>query len=56
MKLNAPKKITWLISLIIGILGIVAYFVAIPVLSVYAFWIVVAGFVLLVLGTFLKGL
>ncbi len=56
MKLNAPKKITWLISLIIGALGIVAHLVAIPVLSVYAFWLVVVGFVLLVLGTFLKGL
>jgi len=56
MKLNAPKKITWLISLIVGALGIVAHFVAIPVLSVYAFWLVVVGFVLLILGTFLKGL
>ena len=56
MKLNAPKKITWLMSLIIGALGSVAHLVAIPVLSVYAFWLVVVGFVLLVLGTFLKGL
>ncbi len=56
MKLNAPKKITWLISLVIGVLGILAYFVTIPVLSVYAFWLVVVGFVLLALGTFLKGL
>ena len=56
MKLNAPKKITWLISLIVGVLGVVAYLVTIPVLSVYAFWIVVVGFVLLILGTFLKGL
>ncbi len=56
MKLNAPKKITWLISLIVGVLGIVAFFVAIPVVSVHAFWFVVVGFVLLLLGTFLKGL
>jgi hypothetical protein len=56
MKLNAPKVITWWISVIIGVLGIVAFFVTIPVLSAYAFWVVVVGFVLLVLGTFLKGL
>lgn len=56
MKLNAPKVITWWIAVIVGVLGIVAFFVTIPVLSVYAFWLVVVGFVLLVLGTFVKGL
>jgi uncharacterized membrane protein HdeD (DUF308 family) len=56
MKLNAPKVITWWIAVIVGVLGIVASFVTIPVLSVYAFWLVVVGFVLLVLGTFVKGL
>jgi hypothetical protein len=56
IKLNAPKVITWWISLIIAALGVLGYFVAIPVISVYAFWFVVVGFVLLALGTFVKGL
>ena len=56
MKLNAPKVITWWISVIIGVLGIVASFVTIPLLSGLAFWLVVVGFALLALGTFLKGL
>lgn len=56
MKLNAPKQITFLISLIIAVLGVLGYFVTIPFISVYAFWFVVAGFVLLALGTFVKGL
>lgn len=54
--MNPPKKITWLVSLILVVLGIVAKFVSIPVVSTYAFWIVVAGAVLLLLGAKVKGL
>ena len=56
MKLNAPKKITWIIAVVIGVVGIIAKFVTIPLLSVYAFWLVVIAFVLLALATYLKGL
>jgi uncharacterized membrane protein HdeD (DUF308 family) len=56
MKLNAPKKNTWWIAVVIGVVGIIAKFVAIPFLSVYAFWLVVVAFVLLALATYLKGL
>lgn len=56
MRLNAPKKITWLIAVIVGLLGIIATFVAIPVVSGIAFWLVVGAFVLLALATYLKGL
>ena len=54
MKLSAPKKVTWWVALIVGVVGILANFVAIPFLSEYAFWLVVIGFVLLVLATYLK--
>ena len=56
MKLNAPKNLTWLLALILGVVGLIGYFVAIPIVSVYAFWFVFAGFALLALGCFLKGL
>ena len=56
MNLNAPKQITWLIAVILGVLGLIGYFVAIPVVSIHAFWFVFAGFVLLALGSFVKGL
>ena len=56
MKLSSPKKGTWTAALIIGVLGILGNFVAIPVVSQFSFWLVVIGFVLLVLGTYLKGL
>lgn len=56
MKLSAPKKVTWWVALIVGVVGILANFVTIPFLSGYAFWLVVIGFVLLVLATYLKDL
>ena len=50
MRLNAPKQITWWIALIIEVIGVLAYFIAIPVLSGIVFWILLIGFVLLFLG------
>ena len=55
MKLSAPKKSTWMVGVILGGLGIVSAFVAIPTLSANAFWLVAAGFAALVLGTMLDG-
>jgi hypothetical protein len=54
MKLSEPKVITWWIAVILGVLGIVAFFVA--SISAYAFWLVLVGLVVLVLGNLLKGL
>ena len=56
MKLNAPKNITWWIAVVVGVLGILGSFVTIPFVTGLAFWFVVVGFVLLALGTFMKGL
>ena len=56
MKTNAPKQITWLIAIIVGLLGIIGHFVAIPFVTENQFWLVSAGFVILALGTMLKDL
>jgi hypothetical protein len=56
MELSAPKQITWWIALIIGVIGVVANLVTIPVLSGFAFWIVVVALVLLLVATFVPGL
>lgn len=56
MRLSAPKTTTWWIAMILGVLGIVGTYVSIPFVSGYAFLFVAAGFVLLALATFLKGL
>lgn len=55
MKLSKPKNITFLIALILGVLAIIGNFVAIPVISAYAFFILAVGFILLVLGVLVKG-
>jgi len=56
MKFTPPKKITWWISLALGAIGLVANLVTIPVLSGLAFWLVLVGLVLLLLGNVLAGL
>ncbi|MBN1220987.1 MAG: hypothetical protein JXM69_18850 [Anaerolineae bacterium] len=56
MRLSAPKQATWWIALVIGVLGILAFLVTIPVLSGFAFWLVVIAFLLLLLAAFVPGL
>ena len=56
MQMNAPKNITWTIAVVLGLLGLISHFVAIPQVSPYQFWLVSAGFVILALGSLLKGL
>lgn len=54
MKLSEPKVITFIIAVILAVLGVV--FALVKVLPAYALWFVVAGFVLLALGNLFKGL
>jgi hypothetical protein len=55
MKLNAPSQTLWIISVVVGGLGILSHLVSIPNVSPYAFWLVVIGFILLVIATLTKG-
>ena len=54
--LNAPTKNVFLIATVLGFLGIIGHFVSIPFVSVWAFWLLVAGFVLLVVASLVKGI
>ena len=56
MKFSAPKQVTWWIAVVIGVLGILATLVTIPVLTQFAFWLVVIGFALLAVATVMEGL
>lgn len=56
MKLNAPKTVTWIICLALVVLGILGKLAVLPFLAGFAFWLVAAGGVLLILATMLKGL
>lgn len=55
MNLTPPTKVVFYLSVLLVVVGIVANFVTIPVLTGLAFWIVVVGYVLLALGNVMKG-
>jgi len=55
MRLNAPKKIVWLISLIVAVLAILSTIIVIPFVTVNAVWVMGVAWLLLFLATFLKG-
>ena len=56
MKISKPTNNVFWISFILGIIGLLAELVTIPVLSPFAFWILLVAFVLLVLGNTVKGM
>jgi hypothetical protein len=53
---SAPKKITWIIGLICGILGIIGHFAHVQVLSEHSFTLLLVGFLVLAVGTTVKGI
>ena len=56
LKLTEPKVITFWIAVVLVVLGVLASEGIISGLATYAFWLVVAGFVLLALGNLIKDL
>jgi hypothetical protein len=56
MKLNAPKNITWIIALVLGLLAILSRFTSLPLITENNFWVLAIGWALLVLATYLKDL
>jgi len=56
MRLSAPKVVTFWIAVVLAALGLLASQGVISELASYAFWLVMAGFVLLALGTLMRNL
>ena len=56
MRPSAPSKMVFLIAIILGGLSTLSRFVGIEYVSANAYWILVAGFGLLVAGNIAKGL
>ena len=48
---SAPKKITWIIGLVAGLLGIIGHFAQIQVLTEYNYELLLIGFAVLAIGT-----
>ena len=55
MRLNAPKQIVFYLSVLLVVIGLIFNFIGVPLLSMIAIYVVLAGYVLLFLGNVLKG-
>lgn len=55
MNLSAPTQVVFLISLVLAVLAILGLFVRIPFISLYAFWVLAAAYVVLAIGCLFKG-
>ena len=56
MKLSPPKQITFWIAVVLAVLGVLASLITIPVLSGFAVWLVVIGFVVRAVGNLVEGI
>ncbi len=56
MKLSRPKNITFYIAVILAVLGLLGFLGIVKPLAAYDFWLVVIGFIILMLGNMVKGL
>jgi len=55
MTLSAPTQMMFIIAVVIAIIAIIGYFVSIPFVSAYAFWILVLAFVILAGACLMRG-
>jgi uncharacterized membrane protein YbaN (DUF454 family) len=51
---SAPKKITWIIGIVCGVLGIIGHYADVQILSENNYILLLIGFVVLALGTTFK--
>ena len=57
MRYSAPKQITWIVALILGVVGILANLASLPVITpVIGLWLLVVGWLLLLIATITHGL
>jgi hypothetical protein len=58
MRLTPPSTATWIIALVIGVLGILAHQGAFRIsgLGVDPFWLVTIGYVLLLVASLVRGM
>lgn len=56
MKTSAPTSPVLIISIVLFALGLLAFLGMVPTLAGYAFWLVTAGYVVLLVGNLATGL
>ena len=55
MSLSAPTTLVFVVSVILAILAIIGQFTPLPFITDNAFWVAIAGYVVLALGNVLRG-
>lgn len=53
---SAPHKITWIIGILAGILGIVGHFANVQILTEHNYTLLLVGFIVLAAGTTIRGI
>jgi hypothetical protein len=53
---SAPKKITWIIGLLLGVLGIIGHYAQVQILSENNYVLLLSGFIVLAAATTFKEL
>ena len=53
---SSPKKITWIIGISLGIMGIIGHYAYVQILTEYNYVLLLSGFVVLALATTFKEL
>lgn len=56
MSLNAPKQITFIIAVVLAVLGLLAALIPLGFLSSMSLWLILIGFVVLAAGCLLPNL
>jgi len=56
MVLKGPKKITWIIALVLGVISLVGALFTLPVLTDLSPWIALVGLALMLVASVISGL
>ena len=56
MKLTPPKKVTFYISLILGVLSVLFLVVKVPFVSDYTFFLLLVAWILMIISVAFKGI
>ena len=54
MNLSAPTNLVFVVSIVLAILAVIGTFTPLPFISEHAFWVAIAGYVILALGNILR--
>lgn len=56
MSPSSPKQITWILGLVLGILGIIGHYAKVQILTEHNYLLLLVGFIVLAAGTSFRGI